>query len=534
MSDDYSQNKSDKNEYRLASEMSEQANNQILFNRFRIETILQKDQSSCVYSAWHIYLDKKILLKTLHASDIDNREWLERFRREAKILARLDHPNIIRVLDFGSVKKDYYISFEYFESRNLRQIIQSRTLSTEHKRTVLIQLLRGLDIAHRNGIIHRDVKPENILVNDRWQVKLADFGLALSAGESNLTSKTSLIGTPAYMSPEQIRGEKIDERTDLFSAGIVAFEMYCGYHPFLGSDAKSTLNSILSFDHQTITEKLGKDDPLLIADLLQPFPKMRPVSAGEVLEKMGIDPIENTLISTDNLLQPKKIYQLIAVIVVITLLMISGYIFYPEHKGKLPENADNKALADSVDLIKIDTVVETVAAEKKKKQLQPISDITASENQVNSTSTEATRGSLFLVTDPISDVFIDSGYHGKTPFRNPLSLPAGTHRLKLTHENFPDYFEDIQIVPGQTRIINYDLDTLFGYLSCQIYPWGIVLVDGKLIGETPLPGIIALTVGRHWITIENPGYPVFSDSLSIARQETTVYRINLEKRATRY
>jgi len=286
--------------------MPDNTDKQILFDRFRIEECLKKDAISSVFRAWHIYLDKRILLKTLNASEIDDHEWLERFRREAKVLARLDHPNIIRVLDFGSDKTVYYISFEYFESRNLRQIFQKTGLSHEQKISILIQLLRGLDAAHHNGIVHRDVKPENILVNDNLKLKLADFGLAFTAGESKLTSKTSLIGTPAYMSPEQIRGEGLNNKTDLFSAGIVAFEIFSGYHPFLGKDVKTTINNILSFDHPTMTQKLSADDPSVISDLLQSSPALRPSSAGNALEKLGVSPEETTKNQSHKIILGKK------------------------------------------------------------------------------------------------------------------------------------------------------------------------------------------------------------------------------------
>ncbi len=150
-------------------------NQEILFNRFRIEECLKKDRISNVYIAWHIHLEKKILLKTLNTEEIEDQGWLERFRREAKVLARLDHPNIIRVLDFGSDKKVYYISFEYFNGRNLRQLLSEEPPDHEQKKHILIQLLQGLEAAHQHGIIHRDVKPENILVNNEWYLKLARF-----------------------------------------------------------------------------------------------------------------------------------------------------------------------------------------------------------------------------------------------------------------------------------------------------------------------------------------------------------------------
>ncbi len=510
--------------------LAENVEKQILFDRFRIEECLKKDRSSNVYSAWHIHLDKKILLKTLNAEEIDDRGWLERFRREAKVLARLDHPNIIRVLDFGSDKAVYYISFEYFDSRNLRQIFKSAALSPEQKRTVLIQLLQGLDAAHHHGIIHRDIKPENILVNKVFQLKLADFGLAFRAEESKLTSKSSLIGTPAYMSPEQIRGEKLNEKTDLFSAGIVAFEMYCGHHPFLGEDVKDTINNILSFNYQKISGKLTVDDPPVIGKLMQSSPALRPSSAKDALQELGINPDENRIIPSQETKRYKKYYRFAFITFIIILLGFTGYIIYPDldqTSDRAPEPASN-VMTDT------DTIPDIPSGGKEENLPDKIQSVKIKNDQVSSEVIDLEFGSLFLFSYPVSDVYIDLQYQGTTPLRKPLKLPAGRYQLKLVHEQFPDYQEEIEIEAGEARVINYNLDTLFGHLSCQVYPWGMVLVDGKLIGETPLSQPVIIAPGKHMITIENPGYPALSDSLTIASQETTFYRVNLEKIAGKH
>ena len=195
----------------------------ILFEKFEVIDTLKKDSHTSVYLANHIYLGKKIILKTLNTNELADKTILDRFKREAQILARLDHPNLIKVLDFGTYSEYFYISFEYFESDNLRKVIQRNNLSNESKINLVIQLLKALNIAHQNQIVHRDIKPENILVNSNLELKIADFGLALVKNEHILTQKSSIVGTPGYMSPEQIRGEDLISQTDLFSAGIVIY-----------------------------------------------------------------------------------------------------------------------------------------------------------------------------------------------------------------------------------------------------------------------------------------------------------------------
>jgi serine/threonine protein kinase len=519
---------------KIFTQMTENKDKEILFGRFRIEECLQKDRVSNVYVAWHIFLDKKILLKTLHAAEIDDPTWLERFRREAKVLARLDHPNIIRVLDFGSEKDIYYISFEYFEARDLRYILQHRKLQPDQKQSIFIQLLHGLHAAHQQGIIHRDIKPENILVSEKLQVKLADFGLAFPADESKLTRKSSLVGTPAYMSPEQIRGEHLDRKTDLFSAGLVAFEMYCGYHPFLGPDAKQTINHILSFDHQEITGNLGDKQPAVIADMLDPSRDRRPGSAAEVLDKMGIGPeyLQMTLPAKKN----KRPRVLFAVLGVIIVLVFSGsylYFFKPAPPIMTASNVEAKPRsADSI----LNAITERPAKTEPEHRVQEAvqTNQTARDKTKSSAEVPQTSGQIFLFSDPPSNVYIDQQFRGKTPFQKPLELAAGTYQLVLSHNHFPDFLDTISVHSGQTQVLSYALDTLFGYLSCQIYPWGMILIDGRLVGETPLPEVLPLVPGKHLLTIENPAYQVLIDSLDITQQETTFYQINLEKKSEKF
>jgi serine/threonine-protein kinase len=228
----------------------------ILFEKFEVIETLKKDSYTSVYLANHIYLGKKIILKTLSTNELPDKTILDRFKREAQILAKLDHPNLIKVLDFGTYTDFFYISFEYFESRNLRKVIQHNNLTDESKTNLVIQLLKALNIAHQNQIVHRDIKPENILVDSNLHLKIADFGLALVQNEHILTQKSSIVGTPGYMSPEQIRGENLSPQTDLFSAGIVIYELFTNVNPFLGREISETINNILNFDEEKSLKKL--------------------------------------------------------------------------------------------------------------------------------------------------------------------------------------------------------------------------------------------------------------------------------------
>ena len=263
----------------------------ILFDKFEIIDTLKKDQHTSVYLANHIYLGKKIILKTLSTKELPDQTFLERFRREAKILAQLDHHNLIKVLDFGTAGDNFYISFEYFEGKNLRKVINEDNLSDKQKIHISIQLLEALNAAHKNGVVHRDIKPENILVNAELELKIADFGLALARDDLFLTHKSTIVGTPGYMSPEQIRGEELTPQTDLFSSGIVIYELFTGQNPFIGNDINDTINNVLNYNIEKDVKQISSLPPEvrdLLSNLLKKNPNKRTKNALEALSYFKI------------------------------------------------------------------------------------------------------------------------------------------------------------------------------------------------------------------------------------------------------
>ena len=180
-------------------------------------------------------------MELFHSDEESNK----RFNREAKILAKLDHQNIIKVLDFGRYQKSQYIVFEYFDGVSLREIINNRSLTQEQYNVLINQFFSGLDYLHRNNIIHRDLKPENILVDENLSLKISDFGLALAANDDFTTQTHSIMGTPCYMSPEQVGGKTLTVQSDLFTAGIILFELYTGKNLFHCELFDETINKIL-------------------------------------------------------------------------------------------------------------------------------------------------------------------------------------------------------------------------------------------------------------------------------------------------
>jgi eukaryotic-like serine/threonine-protein kinase len=187
-----------------------------------------------VYLAEDQELGRRVAIKILNDRHANDEQFVERFRREAKNAAALSHPSIVSIYDRGEAEGTYYIAMEYLEGRSLKELIVSRgpapvTVAVEYAR----QILSALRFAHRHGIVHRDIKPHNVLVDAEGRVKVTDFGIA-RAGTSQMTEAGSIVGTAQYLSPEQARGTNVDQRSDVYSLGIVLYELLTGTVPFNG------------------------------------------------------------------------------------------------------------------------------------------------------------------------------------------------------------------------------------------------------------------------------------------------------------
>jgi len=206
----------------------------IFAGRYRLERKLGGGGMADVWLAEDQELGRKVAIKMLHDRYANDTQFVERFRREATHAAGLSHPNVVSIFDRGEAGGSYFIVMEYVEGRTLKELIVTRgPCPVPVAISYVRQVLAALRYAHRNGIVHRDIKPHNVLVDHEGRVKVADFGIA-RAGSSQMTEAGSIIGTAQYLSPEQARGAPVDESSDLYSTGILLFELLTGKVPFTG------------------------------------------------------------------------------------------------------------------------------------------------------------------------------------------------------------------------------------------------------------------------------------------------------------
>jgi serine/threonine-protein kinase len=222
--------------------------------RYQLIEELGRGGMGVVYKAEDTKLKRTVALKFLppeltHIPDVK-----DRFMREAQAAAALDHPNICTVYEFDEAEEKTFISMAYVEGQSLRKKIESGPLELDEALWIATQVAQGLQIAHKKGIVHRDIKSANIMVDDRNQAKIMDFGLARMTGGTLLTQEGTAMGTIAYMSPEQAQGEEVDQRTDIWSFGVVLYEMLTGELPFKGEHEQAVVYSIRKDKPRPVTE----------------------------------------------------------------------------------------------------------------------------------------------------------------------------------------------------------------------------------------------------------------------------------------
>ncbi|MBA2783617.1 MAG: serine/threonine protein kinase [Rubrobacteraceae bacterium] len=268
-------------------------------NRYAISRTLGRGGVAEVFLAHDGVLGRDVALKMLNRERSRDDEYVERFRREAQSAAALSHPNIVSIYDRGEAEDgSCYICMEYLPGGTLKdRISRDGRLASSVVAEVAMQISGALDAAHERGVIHRDIKPQNVLITRSGDVKVADFGIALAESETSITRANLVLGTAAYMSPEQATGGRVGPRSDLYSLGVVMYEVLTGEVPFDGDDpvavATKHVNSPPRPPRETVSDIPGGLNDLVLR-LLAKDPDDRPTSAsalvGEIQRSMGETP----------------------------------------------------------------------------------------------------------------------------------------------------------------------------------------------------------------------------------------------------
>src|SRR5262245_59148467 len=210
---------------------------ELIAGRYELEELVGSGGMSSVYRAHDRLLERTVALKILHEQFTRDVAYVERFRREARAVAQLAHPNIVTVIDRGEQDGRQFIVFEYVDVMNLKELMAKEgPVSPREAIELALQVARGLSFAHENGLVHRDVKPQNVLLDGDGRAKVTDFGIAHAVDVDGMTITGTVMGTSNYIAPEQARGQPVDEQTDVYSLGCVIYELLAGEVPFEGDN----------------------------------------------------------------------------------------------------------------------------------------------------------------------------------------------------------------------------------------------------------------------------------------------------------
>jgi tRNA A-37 threonylcarbamoyl transferase component Bud32 len=255
---------------------------------YKLEAALGKGGMATVYRAYQASVKRYVAIKVMAPEIADQADFVERFEREVEVIASLEHPHILPVIDYGTAEGIHYLVMRYIEGGSLEDRIRRKSLSLQECSRLLSQIASALDYAHRRGVIHRDLKPNNVLLDTDENSYLTDFGIArLTGSERKLTATGSVMGTPAYMSPEQALGRPVDARSDIYTLGVVLYEMVLSRLPFSG-DTPAALIFQHVYELPTPPKQIKPDLPDAVANVLDramaKVPDERYPSAGELAD----------------------------------------------------------------------------------------------------------------------------------------------------------------------------------------------------------------------------------------------------------
>jgi serine/threonine protein kinase len=413
------------------------------------------------------------------------------------------------------------ILMEYVEGTSLKNLItEGKTQSLEFARKAALHSLRGLMAAHNKGIIHRDVKPGNILVTSDGTFKVSDFGLAYIAFVPTVTVQGTVLGTPAYMSPEQIRQEEIDQRSDLFSLGATLVEVLTGNRLFDGNSYAECAKKILTFKVDTLnqfTERSSVEFVQFLKLLMSPQKQDRFTTSRDALYALDKND-SNIIIPQQQASLPKKQRMAIigSILFIVCVIIISLFLYFSG--SHVPKPSQGRAASDTVQSLMAVQAVPLVNQNNPSKE-----QLSKQQSKVQTTTMETTglnSGSVLITSTPWAKVYIDNVFIGETPLSNPLTLVAGKHSVMFMHPSFEPIIKTITVQPHKQLQLAGNFIENAGYLKCIASPWAEVYIDEQYKETTPLEKPIVLSPGLHHVRFKNTSFADIVREVTIKTKDT--------------
>ena len=493
--------------------------------KYQAVEVLSTGGMATIYLGIHREMGRQVVIKQLHPHLSQDSEFVKRFEREANILGGLHHQNIVDIIDYFVFEGAYYIVLEYIDGCSLKQLLDRvRTIPLTVAVFVIRQVLGGLGYAHEKGIVHRDIKPANIMITKSGIVKITDFGLAYAKEALTITDPGTFVGTLAYLAPEQIKGQKGDEASDLYAAGVILYQMMTGENPFSGETHSESIDKTLRLSPR----RLSKLDPGI---------------------PIGIDNLVFRLLEKDRHRRYSRAEQVFADLEQYSLIRseaLSRYLaapetYQPRHDDqeliiKLARQERWDFFLKRLIIYFVGTAVTLIAGFYGVKHLSryfernlPAVNVPADTILVPQTSVPAMRQTLNVSGTAGAKVYIDNIYRGKVPVAI-NTLDTGKHRLGVKLEGYQDNQSDFYLSKNQELSLTADLLPVIlapGYLKFSVTPWAEVYVDGNYIDRTPIRAPLKFEAGRHAVILRHPNRKEYRQNIEIKPGDTTYVAVSL-------
>ena len=380
------------------------------YGRYEIKEELGKGSMGVVYLAHDPQIDRLIALKVLRQDRLTSEAFVQRFLKEARTIGRLSHPNIVTIYDIGLDRETIFIAMEFLEGDPLNKIMGEREVSYVEIISLGLQMAEALHYAHGKGVVHRDVKPSNIIVNPNGRIKITDFGIAHieDPTASMQTQAGEILGTPAYMSPEQVLGRPVDGRADLFSLGIILYEMTAGRRPFQGDSMPAVFRAVTQENPEPPDRVKPAVSPSLSGVIMKCLEKdpVKRFETGETLAHALGNLLAGGEMADEKpgpVQQKSRISPPLILLVIVLVVLGAGGLYYFLTPKAAPPPAAEKGKEEKIRLafLKVETTPEG------------------------------------------AQIFVDGNYKGRAPTR--LELAAGKHEIRLVLANHYDWEAQVQL-----------------------------------------------------------------------------------------
>lgn len=548
---------------------------------YRIDAEIAHSSLCTIYRAYEESLDRPVLIKKLHPQMAREEDIRKRFEREAQVCARVKHENIVDIYSYRADPDVTMLVMEFIEGRSLGELLREQgRIGWPAALAMLAGVLKGLGHAHAKGVTHRDIKPDNLLLSGDGRIKITDFGLATVADAARVTMQGAVVGTPAYLPPEQVSGGAFDQRGDLFSVGVTFYEALTGISPFSGQSFSETLKRILTYSPpppSSLVPDIPPEFDQILERLLEKQPSRRFATAEQALEEVkrlaqmrGVS-LEPTTVSeglsfgvkgsappTPISLPPNgrslRARAISVWAVGIVAAAASLLLFVPQGRELVGEGLAKLAglLRQAARPVAAIGVVADSALEQPTRGAPPIlpPPILSAPNQPPTTGAQVSAplehpprpspgpapaaisvptppleistepGRLTITSRPWAAVTIDNVSHGQTPLGAPIELKPGRHLVALTNPEFPtSYIETVEIPAAGRVALDVNLWSLVGVVQVlAVKPWAEIFVDGVSYGMTPRAKPIIVPFGRHTLELRNPAYQLWKQALDLTAE----------------